>query len=123
MLAFSKLKSLIGAAVLLPGLSFLTPQPAQAACGYASHYGVGDGYGGQTTANGERMNPYAMTAASPYLRLGSYVNVSHGGKTIRVKINDRGPYAGGRILDLSYGAFAALASPSRGEIQVCYAAA
>ena len=60
----TKLKSLIGAAVLLPGLSFLAVQPAQASCGYASHYGVGDGYGGRTTANGERMNPYALTAAS-----------------------------------------------------------
>ena len=123
MLVFSKLKSLIGAAVLLPGLSLLAIQPAQAACGYASHYGVGDGYGGQITANGERMNPYAMTAASPYLPLGSYVNVSHGGRTVRVRINDRGPYAAGRILDLSYGAFAQLASPSRGEINVCYATA
>lgn len=123
MLDFSKLKNLFGAAVLLPGLALFAAQPAQAACGYASHYGVGDGYGGQITASGERMNPYAMTAASPYLPLGSYVNVSHGGRTIRVKINDRGPYASGRILDLSYGAFAQLASTSRGEINVCYAKA
>jgi rare lipoprotein A len=117
----SKLKSLIATAAILPGLSLLAATPAQASCGLASHYGVGDGYGGRTTANGERMNPYAMTAAHPYLRLGSYVNVTHNGRTVRVKINDRGPYAGGRILDLSYGAFAALASPSRGEISVCIA--
>jgi rare lipoprotein A len=120
-LDFSKLKNLIAAVVVLPGLAFISAQPAEASCGQASHYGVSDGYGGRTTANGERMNPYAMTAAHPYKRLGSYVNVTHAGKTIRVKINDRGPYAGGRILDLSYGAFAALASPSRGVINVCIA--
>lgn len=120
-LVFFKLKNLIAAAAVLPGLSFISAQPAEASCGQASHYGVSDGYGGQITASGERMNPYAMTAAHPYLRLGSYVKVTHRGKTIRVKINDRGPYADGRILDLSYGAFAALASPSRGTINVCIA--
>lgn len=119
----SKLKNLAAAAAILPGLAFLGAPPAQASCGLASHYGVGDNYGGQRTASGERMNPYAMTAAHPYLRLGSYVNVTHNGKTIRVKINDRGPYAGGRILDLSYGAFMALAKPSRGVISVCIAKA
>ena len=121
MLVFSKLKNLIAGAAILPGLALLGVQPAEASCGQASHYGVGDGYAWQTTANGEKMNPYAMTAAHPYRRLGSYVNVTHNGKTIRVRINDRGPYAGGRILDLSYGAFAALASPSRGVINVCIA--
>lgn len=121
MLAFSKLKKFIAASLILPGLSFLTTQPAQASCGQASHYGVSDGYAWQTMANGKPMDPYAMTAAHPYLRLNSYVNVTHKGKTIRVKITDRGPYAGGRILDLSYGAFAALASPSRGVINVCIA--
>lgn len=119
----SKLKNLAAAAAILPGLAFLGAPPAKASCGLASHYGVGDGYGGKRTANGERMDPYAMTAAHPYLRLGSYVNVTHNGKTIRVKINDRGPYAGGRILDLSYGAFMALAKPSRGVIDVCIAKA
>jgi len=119
----TKIKTLLLAAAL-PALTMLGVNPASAdSCGYASHYGRGDGYGGRTTANGERMNPYAMTAASPYLRLGSYVNVTHRGQTIRVRINDRGPYFGDRILDLSYGAFAALASPSRGEIRVCYARA
>ena len=121
MLVFSKLKKFIAASLILPGLSLLTVQPAQASCGQSSHYGIGDNYAYKTMANGQPMNPYAMTAAHPYLRLNSYVNVTHNGKTIRVKITDRGPYAGGRILDLSYGAFAALASPSRGVINVCIA--
>ena len=116
----SKLKALAAAALVLPNLFLLAP-PAHAACGAASHYGLGDGYGGRRTANGERMNPYGMTAASPYLRLGSTVTVTHRGRSIQVRINDRGPYAGGRILDLSYGAFAALASPRRGVISVCVA--
>ena len=120
---FSKLKSLVAATLLVPGLSLLAAQPAQASCGEASHYGIGDFYAYRTMANGRPMDPYAMTAAHPYLRLNSYVYVTHRGKTIRVKITDRGPYAGGRILDLSYGAFAALASPSRGVINVCIAKA
>ena len=123
MSVFSKLKKFIAASLILPGLSLLTVQPAQASCGQSSHYGIGDGYAYQTMANGRPMDPYAMTAAHPYLRLNSYVNVTHNGKTIRVKITDRGPYAGGRILDLSYGAFAALANPSRGVINVCIAKA
>lgn len=123
MLAFSKLKGLFAAAVLLPSLSLISPPAAQASCGLASHYGIGDGYGWQTTASGEPMNPNAMTAAHRYLPLGSYVKVTYAGRTIRVKINDRGPYSGGRILDLSHGAFSALASPGKGVINVCIAKA
>ena len=102
-------------------LSFLAlmPMVAKAECGEASYYGPG--LHGGITANGERFNQYAMTAAHPYLRLNSYVDVTHSGKTIRVKISDRGPYTGGRVLDLSYGAFAALANPGRGVINVCIA--
>ena len=102
-------------------LSFLAlmPMVAKAECGQASYYGPG--LHGGLTASGERFNQYAMTAAHPYLRLNSYVDVTHSGKTIRVKISDRGPYTGGRVLDLSYGAFAALANPGRGVINVCIA--
>ena len=45
------------------------------------------------------------------------------GKTVRVKINDRGPFYGSRILDLSYGAFAKIASVGSGTTQVCIARA
>jgi rare lipoprotein A len=94
----------------------LSPMAAKAECGQASYYS-----GSGITASGAPFNQYAMTAAHPYLRLNSYVDVTHSGKTIRVKISDRGPYTGGRILDLSYGAFAALANPGRGVINVCIA--
>lgn len=116
----TKLRVLTGAAVIALSALF-SPLEAQAGCGYASHYGKGDNYGGQITANGERMNPYAMTAAHPYLPMGTRLRVSHKGRSVVVRINDRGPYAAGRTLDLSYAAFAALAPPSRGEISVCYA--
>jgi rare lipoprotein A len=118
----SKLKSLLLSAAL-PGLMFLGVTPAQAACGYASHYGVGDGYHGRTTANGERFDAYGLTAAHPYLPLGTRLRVTRGNNSVTVRINDRGPYYGGRELDLSYAAFSRLASPSRGEIRVCYARA
>lgn len=90
-------------------------------CGQASHYGIGDGYHGQTTANGERFNAYAMTAAHPWLPMGSHVRVKNldNGRSVTVRINDRGPYAGGRVLDLSYGAFARIASPGQGVASVC----
>ena len=119
----SKLKSLL-LSTALPGLMFLGVAPAQAAsCSGASHYGMGDGYHGQRTASGERFNTYAMTAAHRSLPFGTRLRVTHQGKSVVVKINDRGPFVGGRDLDLSYAAFSALASPGRGHINVCYARA
>ena len=123
MLNVTKLKVLLGTAAIA-GLSLLSPLPSQAAtCGYASHYGVGDGYHGQTTANGERFNAYALTAAHPYLPMGTRLRVTNGSRSVLIRVNDRGPYYGGRQLDLSYAAFSQLAPPSRGEIRVCYSRA
>ena len=116
----SKLKVLFGTAAIA-GMSILAPSPSFAAsCGYASHYGMGDGYHGQTTANGERFNTYALTAAHPSLPMGTRLRVTRGSRSVVIRINDRGPYYGGRQLDLSYAAFSKLAPPSRGEIHVCY---
>lgn len=105
------------------GLATLPQLPAQAAsCGYASHYGVGDGYGGQRTASGERMDPYDHTAASLEYPLGTRLRVTDQktGRSVIVRINDRGPYTGGRVLDLSYGAFSSIRNPGAGETLVCY---
>lgn len=104
-------------------LGTLAPQ-AQAAsyqCGKASHYGIGDGYHGQRTASGQRFDAYAMTAAHPYLPLGSRIHVKNrdNGKSVVVTINDRGPYAGGRVLDLSYGSFSRIAHPGQGTARIC----
>ncbi|MBI5834301.1 MAG: septal ring lytic transglycosylase RlpA family protein [Armatimonadetes bacterium] len=76
--------------------------------GSASWYGS-EGHGGPT-ASGERFNMYAMTAAHKTLKLGTWILVTNlrNGKQVVVRINDRGPYAGGRILDLSYAAASAL---------------
>jgi rare lipoprotein A len=87
---------------------------AQAQACIASHYGVGDGYGGRRTASGERMNPQAMTAAHRSLPFGSLVRVSqvakfsHETKSVVVRINDRGPFVRGRCIDLSHAAARAL---------------
>jgi rare lipoprotein A len=68
----------------------------------ASRYG----YSGGRTASGERMNPNAMTAAHRTRPFGSHVTVtSHAnGRTVTVRINDRGPFVRGRCIDLSSGA-------------------
>ena len=69
--------------------------------GVASWYGPG--FGGQRTASGEKFNPKALTAAHPSLPFGTLVEVSraNGKKSVVVCITDRGPYVGGRAIDLS----------------------
>jgi len=69
--------------------------------GYASYYGAQ--WHGRTTANGERMDIHAMTAAHKTLPFHSRVRVTmlSTGKSVVVRINDRGPFVRGRIIDLS----------------------
>ncbi|MBC8038253.1 MAG: septal ring lytic transglycosylase RlpA family protein [Rhizobiales bacterium] len=69
--------------------------------GYASFYKHGS-----LTANGERFNPMGMTAAHRSLPFGTKVKVTNmrTGKTVVVRINDRGPFINGRVIDLSLGA-------------------
>lgn len=76
--------------------------------GVASWYG--EQFHGKLAANGEIFNMDALTAAHRTLPLGSMVRVVNltNGKHVRVRINDRGPYVNGRILDLSYAAAAQL---------------
>lgn len=79
--------------------------PAHATqCGIASWYGPG--LYGNRTANGEVFRPGTMTAAHPTLPLGSWVRVKNrdNGLIADVRINDRGPFVGGRIIDLAHGA-------------------
>lgn len=85
-------------------------------CG-ASYYGEP-----QMTASGERFNPAAMTAAHKTLPLGSKVRVTNPrtGEAVTVRINDRGPYVGGRCLDLSEAAFASIGNTSAGVMRVKY---
>ncbi len=60
-----------------------------------------DSFAGQRTANGETYDPAAFTAAHPSLPFGTWVTVTGPGGSIQVRINDRGPFIGGRIIDLS----------------------
>ncbi|TFF22088.1 septal ring lytic transglycosylase RlpA family protein [Jiella endophytica] len=73
----------------------------QARAGNASYYGKR--FHGRRTANGERFNMNAMTAAHKSLPFGTKVRVTNrrNGKSVVVRINDRGPYAHGRVIDLS----------------------
>jgi rare lipoprotein A len=72
--------------------------------GMASWYGKQ--FHGRTTASGEDFDMFELTAAHRVLPLGTYVKVTNlrNGKSIVVRINDRGPFVQGRIMDLSYGA-------------------
>ncbi len=72
--------------------------------GWASWYGPG--FDGNLTANGERFNQNALTAAHKHLPFGTRLRVTNmdTGRSVIVRVNDRGPYAGDRILDLSAGA-------------------
>jgi rare lipoprotein A len=76
--------------------------------GTASWYG--DTFEGKPTASGEPYNMYDMTAAHLTLPMGSYVKVTNlrNGKSVIVRVNDRGPVVPGRIIDLSYGAAQAI---------------
>jgi len=69
--------------------------------GIASYYG--GKFHGRKTANGERFDMNALTAAHKTLPLGTKVRVTHvrTGKSVVVRINDRGPYVKGRVIDLS----------------------
>ena len=84
----------------------------------ASWYGPQ--FHGRTTANGEVFNQLAYTAASKSLRFGTLLKVTNlrNNKSVIVRINDRGPYIGGRQLDLSKAAAQALGMVRRGVIRV-----
>ncbi len=98
------------------------PRPGFVERGMASWYGPQ--FDGRPTASGEIFDMHALTAAHRELALGTVVDVKNleNGRTVRVRINDRGPFVRGRILDLSYGAAQALgmveAGLARVEIQV-----
>jgi len=82
--------------------------------GTASWYG--ENFQGKGTASGERYDMYDMTAAHLSLPMGSYVRVTnlHNGRSVVVRINDRGPIVPGRIIDVSYGAAQALRFRAKG---------
>ena len=102
----------------------LVPSAAEASssCGHASHYGVGDGYHGRIAADGSRFNAYGLSAAHRSLPFGTRLQVTNpaNGKTVVVKVTDRGPFIAGRSLDLSAGAFSRIASLEQGIARICF---
>ena len=86
--------------------------------GIASWYGRR--FHGQPTSSGERYNMYAMTAAHPTLPIPSYARVTEiaSARSVVVRINDRGPFLHGRIIDLSYAAASKLGYIKRGSTKV-----
>ena len=115
--------SLLFLLTLLFGCSGRTPEAAaqrtaDRESGKASFYA--DRYHGRKTASGERFDQQAMTAAHRRLPFGTRVKVTNvrNGKSVVVRINDRGPFVKGRIIDLSRAAFSRIGNTAFGVIDV-----
>lgn len=97
-----------------------TAPPKEPMEGIASWYG--EEFAGRTTANGEIFDPGLLTAAHRTLPFGTLVDVTNTKthETVRVRINDRGPYIGNRMIDLSYAAAQqiSLIEPGTGEVEL-----
>jgi rare lipoprotein A (peptidoglycan hydrolase) len=93
-------------------------KPVHKEVGEASWYGPG--FQGQETANGETFDQKNMTAAHPSLPMGTKAKVTNleNGKKVEVRINDRGPYAENRVIDLSSAAAKKLDMKEDGTSQV-----
>lgn len=115
-MTLTKARTLVLAAAAVGALS-VPAAPALAQCGSASWYSLPR----NKTASGERMNPAAMTAAHRSLPFGTQVKVTNqrNGKAVVVRINDRGPFVRGRVLDLSKAAAQALGFVRAGHTKVC----
>ncbi len=89
--------------------------PPAASVGVASFYTEG-----ARTANGERLNPNALTAAHPSLPFGTHLRITSvaSGRSVVVRVNDRGPYIKGRAVDVSYSAAKELGMTERGVAKV-----
>ncbi|WP_332816576.1 septal ring lytic transglycosylase RlpA family protein [Sphingopyxis sp.] len=108
----------IGPAYSIRGTTYVpAAAPAYDAVGYASWYG---NESGNRTANGEQFRPGWITAAHTTLPLPTYVEVTalDTGRRVIVRVNDRGPFALGRIIDLSRGAAEELGIKAQGHAAV-----
>jgi rare lipoprotein A len=98
-----------------------TPVAAAAHSEGAANFGVASYYGEpQMLASGGRFNPHAMTAAHKTLPFGTRVRVTNlgNGRSVDVRINDRGPYIAGRIIDLSKAAAGVIGMTAQGTARV-----
>jgi rare lipoprotein A len=109
------MKKILGALV---AVAFLAITPAEAVTsGLASYYKTG-----KRTANGERYAPNGFTAAHRKLPFGTKLKVTNlrNGKTVVVRVNDRGPFIKRRVLDLSYGAAKAIGLHRTGVAKISF---
>lgn len=108
--------AIVAASVAAGMMIFASTGNASAQCGRASWYALTS-----KTASGERMNPSAMTAAHRSLPFGTKLRVTNqkNGKSVVVRINDRGPFVEGRVLDLSKAAAQQIGFVRSGHAAVC----
>ncbi len=113
------LELLIGATVILAvAFVFSAPVVHAADCALASWYGPESG---NRTANGEHFDGSSLTAAHRSLKFGTKLRVTFQGKSVVVRVNDRGPARRtGRVLDLSKAAAARLGMVRQGVGEVCW---
>jgi rare lipoprotein A len=115
-------RSTAAGAVALAGVFLVAASaaPASAQCGSASWYALYS-----QTASGEQMDPSELTAAHRTLPFGTKLKVTNqkNGKTVVVRINDRGPFIKGRVIDLSKAAANRLGFISSGVASICMARA
>lgn len=115
------MKTIMTGAAIAAATSILvlaTPIQAEAQSGKASWYGPG--FHGRTTANGERYNQNAYTAAHKSYKFGTRLCVKNlrNGKGITVRVNDRGPFVRGRVVDVSKQAATRLGMMRSGVVPV-----
>jgi rare lipoprotein A len=103
---------------VLLALCALMSLEAAAQAQIATYYGKE--FAGRRTASGERFNPGAMTAAHRTLAFGTKVRVtnSRNGRSVIVRINDRGPFVKGRSIDLSSGAARAIGMGTSADVRI-----
>lgn len=103
---------------LSAGMAVSNTAKADTSTGIASYY-----WQGRSTASGERFNPSALTAAHRSLPFGTKVRVTNlrNGRTVVVRINDRGPFVRGRVIDVSRAAASELGFTGSGVTRVALA--
>lgn len=113
------MRLLLAGGLLAAGIAVFHSIPqaeAAGACGKASWYALQS-----RTASGEMMNPSAMTAAHRSYRFGTKIRVTNqrNGRSVIVRVNDRGPFVKGRIVDVSKAAASKLGMVRSGHAPVC----
>ncbi|APG83112.1 septal ring lytic transglycosylase RlpA family protein [Sinorhizobium americanum] len=116
----AKIKTAAAAALFAAGMGLVSASDSQAkgtGCGGASWYALTS-----KTASGERMNAARLTAAHRSLKFGTKVQVTNkrNGKSVVVRINDRGPFIRGRVIDLSKAAASQIGMIRSGTASICY---